>query len=325
MNEAVSSESASSWRESATLLRASAGLGTLAWLGARVFLDLDIVKSTLLLGLSVVVPLALSLLPPGEGGKLFGWMSVLQPLAGLGAGYALVLQPRGPAALFTVPWLGLSALGAVLGIARARVRDRAHSELVWALGLLLFPIGAGWLFVSRAGLDPLGTGSLIVLLTAVHFHFAAFAAFVVVACTARTLELGVATNAITPGLLKLVRVIAVAMVVGIFLVAAGISGVRILGLLGSALLTLALFMNASLMLSHARRRVSSSLARALLVISALSVLLSMPMALAWAYGQLSTPTIEMQWMIRIHGMANAHGFVLTGLFAFFIERRREAE
>lgn len=323
MNDAATIEGGSSWRESVTLLRASTLLGALAWLATRVFLDLDVIKSTLFLGLCAVVPLGLSLLPAGAGDKLFGWISVLQPVAGIGAGYALVLEPRVATALFTVPWLFLTLLSAALGLTRGRAKNQVHSELAWAAGLLLLPIGGAWLFVSRAGLDPLGTGSLIVLLTAVHFHFAAFGAFALVGCTARTLESGVAAAKLQPGTLKLVRVIVLAMVTGIFLVAAGISGLPLLGLLGSAALTVALFTVASLTLSHARRLTSSGLARVCLIVSSLSLLLSMPMALGWAWGQFSAPLIDMEWMIRIHGMANAHGFVLTGLVGFWLEQRRE--
>jgi hypothetical protein len=187
------------------------------------------------------------------------------------------------------------------------------------------PIGAGWLLVSRAGLDPLDTGSLVVLLTAVHFHFAAFGALAVTACTARSLEVGVREHGMKPGLLGLVRIVALSIAIGIFLVAVGIAGVPALGLLGAGTLTLALFTNASLMLFYARRSLGSWLARILLFISGFSVLLSMPLALGWAYAELTVPWLSMEWMLRIHGMANAHGFVFAGLLAFWLEQRREPD
>jgi hypothetical protein len=49
----------------------------------------------------------------------------------------------------------------------------------------------------------------------------------------------------------------------------------------------------------------------------LSALLSMPLAVVWAWGEVTgSRALDMLWMVRIHGMANAHGFALCGLLAW---------
>ena len=70
------------------------------------------------------------------------------------------------------------------------------------------------------------------------------------------------------------------------------------------------------------RQLTSRAARSLLVISATSLLLSMPLAVIYQYGKLTeTATIDLEWMIRLHGFANAHGFATCGLLAWVIEDR----
>jgi hypothetical protein len=186
------------------------------------------------------------------------------------------------------------------------------------------PVGGAWLLLGRAGLDPLGVGSLLVLLTAVHFHYAAFAGLALVAQSARALELAQGAEPRYGGLLRLLRIIVVGIVVGIFLVAAGISGVPALGMVGAACLTACLFGHAWLTLLYVMKTLRGWLAKLCLGISSLSLLLSMPLAMAWAWGQLFEPLLDLTLMLRIHGMANAHGFALAGLLGWGLHQRPTA-
>ena len=311
--------------EAGALLRASAASGALAWLAHRLFADADLISSTLVLAVLVIVPLALSLFmarAPEQG--LFSWVSVLQPVAALGGVTALTLEPGSATALFAVPWLVFTGLVAGLGIlrlaSRASVADLAHG-----LGFLLLPMGGLWLCISRAGLDPLGIGRLMVLLTAVHFHFAAFAALVIIANAAEHFARLTTSGQPPHRSLLITRANVIALGCGTFLVAAGISGAPSFGLFGAALLALALGVHACLSLLYILPRQSGLLARLLLLISSLSILLSMPLAVVWAWGQVTgSALLDFSWMLRLHGMANAHGFVLSGLLAFWLQLRSEA-
>jgi hypothetical protein len=94
---------------------------------------------------------------------------------------------------------------------------------------------------------------------------------------------------------------------------------------GAAAITLGLFAYAALTLGFLLKHQRSSWSKLLLAIAAVSILMSMPLALVWAWAQWTgNPLISMSWMLRVHGMANAHGFVLSGLLAWWVEERRVA-
>ncbi len=75
-------------------------------------------------------------------------------------------------AILALPWLMLCIFGAGLGF-RAIVSKTIPVPA--ALGLVYLGIGGAWFWADRAGLRPMGFGQDIVLLTALHFHFAGFA------------------------------------------------------------------------------------------------------------------------------------------------------
>jgi len=291
-----------------------------------VIADTDLIKSTLGLGVLVVVPLGLSLTTfDVRQAKLFGWLSLLQPFAAAGALLALTLEPRGPTGLFVVPWLTLTLLAGLLGALGLRNRMLGPS-LAHSLALLLLPIGGAWLFISRTGFDPLGLGALIVLLTAVHFHFAAFAALIVLGCNHARLR-GLIQRQVAPRAVEhFGEYAAVAVVVGTLLVAIGISGTPLMGVVGAVLLSLALFVHALLHLLFVLKQQRGGLVKLLLGVSSASVLGSMPLACAWALGQWTgISSIDFTSMLRLHGMANAHGFVLCGLVGFWLDARSLAK
>lgn len=279
------------------------------------------------MGVLVVVPLGLSLVTlNARQAKIFAWLCLLQPFAAVGALLALSLEARGATGLFAVPWFALTLGAGVVGglglVSREPDRDLAHS-----LALCLLPVGGAWLFISRAGFDPLGNGVVIVLLTAVHFHFAAFAGLIVMGCNSARLS-GLIRQGNAPAVLEpFGRYAAVAIVLGALLVAVGIAGLPLAGVVGAALLSLALFVHASLHLLFVVRHQRGGLVKLLLCISSASVLVSMPLACAWAFGQWTGATIiDFTSMLRLHGMANAHGFVLAGLVGFWLDAKtREVE
>lgn len=280
----------------------------------------------------VVVPLGLSLVTlNARQAKVFGWLCLLQPIAAFGAVLALSLEARGATGLFAVPWLALTLGVGVVGglglVAREPGRELAHS-----LALLALPVGGAWLFISRAGFDPLDNGVLIVLLTAVHFHFAAFAGLIVMGCNSARLRRLIQQGDAPAALDHLGRYAALAVILGTLLVAVGIASLPLAGVVGAVLLSLALFVHASLHLLFVVRHQRGGLVKLLSCISSASVLASMPLACAWAYGQWTgTAIIDFTSMLRLHGMANAHGFVLAGLVGFWLDAktregsRREAE
>lgn len=275
----------------------------------------------------VVVPLGLSLIRlNARQAKVFGWLSLLQPFAAFGALLALTLEPRGPTGLFAVPWCVLT-LGAGLAGAFGLTARGSDQPLAHSLALLLLPAGGAWLFIGRAGFDPLGNGVLIVLLTAVHFHFVAFAGLVVMGCNSERLSGLIRQGGAPARLGRFGFGTTLALVLGYVLVALGIASVPLAGVVGAVLLSLALFVHALTHLLFVLRHQRGRLVKLLLCISSTSVLMSMPLACAWALGQwLDISYVDFSSMLRMHGMANAHGFVLAGLVGFWLDaKNRETQ
>lgn len=297
------------------------------WLGHRLLADTELISSTLALAVLVVVPLGLSLVTLNAGqAKIFSWLCLLQPFAAFGALLALTLEARGATSLFAVPWLALTLGVGVVGGLGLLAREPDH-EPAHSLGLLLLPVGGAWLFISRAGFDPLGSGVVIVLLTSVHFHFAAFAGLIVLGCNSARLR-GLVRQGHAPAAVEhFGRYSALAVGLGTLLVAVGIASFSLCGVLGAVLLSLALFVHAALHLLFVVKHQRGGLIKLLLCISSASVLASMPLACAWALGQWTgTTAVEFGSMLRLHGMANAHGFVLAGLVGFWLDAKtNEAE
>ena len=128
----------------------------------------------------VLVPLGL---PIYRGSKAKGWpkaawsfiASATLPAAAL-FGFAIVFMEAGHlSALLVVPWLMLTACLAVLGILRAREHCCGKlGELCQDLALVFIVVGSGWALLDRLSIRPLDFESVIVLLTAIHFHYAGF-------------------------------------------------------------------------------------------------------------------------------------------------------
>jgi len=230
---------------------------------------------------------------------------------------SMLLPPGDLAALLTLPWLLFGGLVALAGLAHfLAYRFSSAPELCIAAGLLYLPVGAIWFTLSRLGANPLNFGDTIVLLTAVHFHYAGYALPILAGWTGRWL----ARNA--PASMRLFRYMAAGVVAGMALVAAGITITALTGSLlleGAAVVVLALSVLAlaALLLRHVVAAVTNPVARLLMLLSALSPFVSMLFALAYVGGRLSGAwQITIAEMIGWHGWLNATGLVLCGLLAW---------
>ncbi|HET7720302.1 MAG TPA: YndJ family transporter, partial [Acidimicrobiales bacterium] len=162
---------------------------------------------------------------------------------------------------------------------------------------------------SRLGLEPVGIGEPIVELTAVHFHFAGFAAALL---AARTYEVAarVTPRWATAGTLLTIAsppVVAIGFTTG--------SAPAQIG--GALLLSIGVWIVAALTLAAVLPLTAGAGAKALLATSALSVGAPMVLAVFWAAGQhYDVPALDVPAMARIHGTLNAFGFSLAGLLGW---------
>ncbi|HJL15561.1 MAG TPA: YndJ family transporter [Sandaracinaceae bacterium LLY-WYZ-13_1] len=279
----------------------------------------EAIPRVLTLAMLGVVPLSLLALPSvgPTWDRLVAVAAVGLPVAGA-LGVIALWRPEPEAGLWASGWMGFALLLAFVGALRMSKAFRPFdaARAISASALLFVPVGAGWLVASRMGARPLGFDPILVVLTAVHFHFAALAAPVLASRVVDALD----------GRLRRVAAAAgVVVVASIPVVAVGLTLSAELALVGASALAVALLIVGGLTLTHVQRTARSRWARGLLVISGLSVILSMPLAVAYQWGQVTgQPLVDLELMIRLHGYANAHGFATCGLLAWAIEARRGA-
>jgi hypothetical protein len=312
-----------------SLSHASAIVGALVWillLPAPLPIDASLmsIARLLLLAALAITPLALPLAAPPEQARYARLAhraaTIAQPLAA-----ALVItafyQPAGlAAALLAATWLLPTGLAALAGLLRLLARRSARAdELCIDAGLIYLPVGAVWLLFNRLSIGPLGFGDTIVLLTAVHFHYAGFAAPILAGLLGRRVA------SVQPAAWPLFRLIAAGVIAGIALVATGITLARYTPLVevAAALVFAASLLGlAALTLSIGWRAIISRPARMLLAISAASLIVTMLFAGGYALGSfLGIPIVGIPRMVQVHGWLNAIGFALCGLLAWTIEKR----
>ena len=233
------------------------------------------------------------------------------------------------AGALVAPW-GLATVALALWALRvAWARYRAGTldvpEAVLAVGVASLPGGAAWLFFARAGIDPGPYGPLVVLLTAAHFHYAAFAAAVWSGLLGRALaDRG-------DGLRRAHAASAAGLVVGFWLVAFGIAASRgpaggaaletvgVVVLVASAITTgvLGLLVGPTL---------GDRAGGLMVAVSGGALALAMCLSLWFNVGpRLGVGSPDVAWMLPNHGWINAIGFGLWGALGWRRLRPRPAK
>ncbi len=314
--------------------RISVGLGSIAWmlivlvrlLGWIVLNDLELF---LLLAFCVLTPLAIPLVSgPGEYHLLCDLarlVILLQPFATLIGGASFLVSTGALAAAASTVWLLFTALLALMGLVRLLQKSgRSLADACLAMALVYVPIGGAWLVLARLGLQPLGFSPIIVLLTAVHFHFITLVALIITGLTGqaiRATQREVSRN--------VYRVAAIGMLVNPLLVAAGIAltqvtGVRFLESGAAVLLALSLLLIALLSYRFIVPGTTPRLAKGLLIFSNAAVLITMLFASAYALGAATGGwTITISQMLTVHGWLNALAFGLCGLLGWRLRVKQQ--
>ena len=230
--------------------------------------------------------------------QLAGWPTLLAALP-LIVAFSVAAGPL--ALVLALPWLALATLVGLAAFADAlprlrylRQRDTLDALIVdGALGFLA--VGALFLALDRIGVAALGFAPEIILLTAVHFHFAGFALLLIGATLARRLGS------------TLLTIAAINLAVGMPVTAtAFLLDSDLLNAIG-AVLVVAGALGAALGLLRLRQ--------VPLLVAGLLLLIGVPFGLAWAVVPLlGTPSLDFEAMIRIHGGLNSGGVLLAALF-----------
>jgi len=262
-------------------------------------MNLGLLEGLFLLAVWAIVPLGLPFLPDSPVLRV---ARRVWPIAALCATASFFLPKGMGAAALALPWLafnGLVALGGLL-----RLKDSFHGGLpsLFLLAAMMFPpIGGVHLVSSRLGHPLAGFPEPIILLTAIHFHYTAFAAPILAGLAARSG--GILARAGGIGLVGGTPLLAMGFLFSPHLKIAAV-GVLCVGVIPLAAAQLAVPM-------------PSRRAKALRVVSSLAVIAGMVLAAVYEHGFYTGRTwISIPMMARTHGLLNGIGFSLCGLLAW---------
>jgi hypothetical protein len=276
----------------------------LASLSPRV--HLGIIEVLFLMGPWIVVPLGADLVRgAGESKSSAGREWVLVAAAALTT-VSFFLDNRTAAAWFASSWLLVCATFAGDGLRRfVTSRAKSFTQFCFAVGEGYLLVAGAWLVASRVGVQLLAFREPIVLLTAVHFHFAGFASAVLAGLTYERFR--------KSRWKALLRVALLAVVCG-----PGILGLAFL--LGPKWKLVAALLIAVGQLGLAAAMAAVGIAeengsgRWLLLVAGASVAVGMVLAAVWAIGEYPLQAfVNIRQMAEFHGVLNAVGFVVCGL------------
>jgi hypothetical protein len=303
-----------------TFARRSAAVGAIAWLLLILTVTTDsheteLIHKVVFFAVLVIVPLGLSLVPGqhAQGSmRLFRVAVMVQPLAAVATIASFFLEKGLPSAALSAAWLILTGIVGLFGLTRLLTRGLYPlEESSVDAGLLYLPVAGGWLVVYRYGIQPFDFGETIIVLTAVHFHFAGFAAPIIAGMAGRLLT----KSEQSPG--RLFPFVVFALIAAMPLIAAGITFSPWLGLAGTVLLTTGLVMLAVITIGKVLPQVNSRLGRSLLLVGSLSSCVAMVLACLYAYSIVThTLILRIPTMAMSHGLLNAFGFATCSLFAW---------
>jgi YndJ-like protein len=306
----------------------SAIAGGIVWIGlvaaSRLqWARLNTIELLFLLGPLVIVPLGLELCvgftQEDECGlpiRIVGW---IQLPAAFCATASFWFQPGVAAAILALPWFGFGCLIAFGGLRMLIQGEFKSLKMVCLIvSFLYLPVGCAWLIASRLGLTPMGFQEPIVLLTAVHFHFAGFGAPLLALAAVSAIDRKGALQRRT------FNVVAAGILAGPGLLAAGfVIGPSVK--LAMALLVACSEIGLSLFFLAEIRAIRPRFAQMLVAISSASVFFAMVLAGVWAIGEFPLqPFVHLDEMARLHGTANSLGFILCGLLGWTISAHRAA-
>ena len=287
----------------------SALFGAVVWLAAVLTGTLGTVPRALTLAPLVLVPLGIEMAGRGAfrggAGRCYRAAAWLQPVGAVLFTASFSLSVAGvTAAALAAPWLLVTGLLGVAALGRTNDRGGvALPETAVDAGLAYVSVGAVASLLYHLDIT-FWFGSTIILLTAVHFHYAGFVLPVITGLTGRSKRMD----------RRPWRVLVGVILVGPAIIAVGISFSPLVEVVavGGFTVAVALFGAAVLV-----RVVPTRPRQQGVLLGASAVALPASMALALGYGVTTFSGMDLgldiSTMVALHGSLNAFGFGLLGL------------
>lgn len=267
------------------------------------------VEAFVLFSILVLIPLSFDFIEQRErSGQQFLIGQILEwtyPIAATSALFAFVFNH----VVFAGVWWGFTGLVAILGMRRILERGwRPIGATSMDIGLLYLFLGGFWFFAYTAEWEVAGFSGIIVLLTAIHFHYSAYFLPIFVGLLNRKVQDGPMTLII---------------IISPMTVAIGITYSTTIELMAVSVYLLAL-------MTYGYRIWTISFveksAKWLLRVSASFLLLTITFSLLYAFGTFRGKVIlNISEMIWIHGAVNAFIVVLLGIVGWRLEFPRLEE
>jgi len=256
-----------------------------------------LVHAVVSLGMLVVVPLGLTLLPTRNTSTRWG-------VAFAVPGAVALWLPRGAVSI-TLASVYFAGTLVLIGLAVrhfSQHRTLRPQQVALYTALATPSIAALALVAERASYELFGFNLTVLSLTVAHFHFAGFAAALMAYLAAD----GVA---------------AVSVPLGTAIVLLGFFVGDPVELAGAVVLTTGMWLVGWSLWRRSQR--ADRITAVLLVASGAVLVLTMLLAVGWALGHVvDTPYLPLEWMVATHGVANAVGFGLCGVLAMRREGAR---
>lgn len=268
-----------------------------------------LVDLLLLLAPVLIVPLGLRLAPLTRAhAELVQRVArYAQPVGALGAVVSFLVPVGSTAGLLAALWLAVCLIASLAGlveIVESRSLNPIHLLPAAALGVL--SVAAAWLVAFRSGND-FGYSPTIAELTAVHFHYAGFAAVMMSALVLK---------ALSPAPTRMQRLAGGAGLLVMFgtpITATGVAtGTAVLTVIGPVVLATGILTMSAITAFVVAPRTRSR-ARWLLTLSAAGVVIPMFLGVDYAAAKVfPIPALDLQSMALVHGDLNALVFALLG-------------
>ncbi|HEU5138786.1 MAG TPA: YndJ family protein [Bacillales bacterium] len=278
-------------------------IGTITWLlfillqfFLRPFTTNDLIATIVLFAILIVIPMILPIVQRED--RFFKSALVLLRPAGVLAAYSFLFPQGWGAVLLALPWFAVTLLFALSGLASIVVKKQFSlpGGLLENVALVYIAVGGTWLILHQSGLPIMDFSNAIILLTAIHFHYAAFIAPILVAFVGKQLSA------------KGYSWISIGMIISPPLVAIGITGSDITEVIGVSVFVATLFAYAVLSLFKWIPEVQPGSTKLWFAISSLSLIVAM--VAAFLYDTRGTLTITQ--MVWLHGVLNSFGFAFFG-------------